>query len=127
MTNSQIDRIHKFSQSHPCLSTTFRYLLELIKWGAIIWLLVPLIDFETRKIREVRVILGIFLFIIFSGKMLYDLVIEGLIQRKNRPLGKDLLSMIGIVLFLGLFASLLVGILGFLLVYYIQSQIDNMR
>lgn len=125
--HGQINRIQSFYRSHPCFSSTVRYLLEFVKWGTIIWLLLPLLEFETRKIREIRVFLGILLFIIFSGKMLYDLIIEGLIKRKNRSMGRDLLSMIGIVLFIALFASLLIGILGFLLAYYIQSQIDNMR
>ena len=51
-------------------------LIEIGKWGVVVWLLWPLQRALTERIGFVRIMLGILLFIIFAGKLFYDNIIS---------------------------------------------------
>ncbi|MBN1780670.1 hypothetical protein JW948_06050 [bacterium] len=89
--------------------------IEILKWGLVLFLLWPLVTLGTQKVHLVRILTGIVLFVIFSGKMLYDYVIISAMKRTRISLKKDIVSFLGIILG----AAFLVGIVLFFIAYFI--------
>ena len=50
-------------------------ILEIIKWGFVLYLLWPMVTLTKGQFALVRVLVGIVLFVIFAGKLLYDYLI----------------------------------------------------
>jgi cobalamin biosynthesis protein CobD/CbiB len=81
-------------------------LLQLLKWSAVIWCLWPLARFSEGSIQFTRVLLGILLFIIFSGKMLYDTIIMDYIRQRRTTLKQDIAQFLGMILAVALIVGL---------------------
>ncbi|MFO7891986.1 MAG: hypothetical protein R6V04_16790 [bacterium] len=92
--------------------------LEIFKWGVVLWLLLPIRHASQTPVNFLRVTVGMALFIIFTGKIFYDLVVEGLIKKKRDNLKKDLITLIGILLIIGL----VVGFLIFFISFYVVES-----
>ncbi len=90
--------------------------LEIVKWGLVIWLLWPMRNAMSGPMEMGRVVLGVVLFIIFAGKLLYDTVIMGIVRQKRYSARQDFFSMIGIVLVLAVIVGLLIFFVGYVLV-----------
>lgn len=98
---------------------TFLSIVELLKWGVVVWLLWPLLSFQTDKMTLWRMVLGVLLTVLFLGKMFYDFIIDNFKQRKERYTFTDFLLLAGFI------AGIAVLIGGGILVIglYISGQI----
>ncbi len=93
------------------------WILEILEWTLIIWLLLPLSQALERPIYFPRILLGILLFVIFTGKMFYDAVIKP--PKENKT--KDLLSLLGAVVIMAVIVLAAVGFIG-VLIWQLMSQ-----
>lgn len=89
--------------------------LEIFKWGVVLWLLLPLKHASQSPISFFRVTLGITLFIIFTGKIFYDVIIQNLIKAKRDNLKKDMITLVGIIVII----TLVIGFLIFFISLYL--------
>ena len=89
--------------------------LEIFKWGVVFWLLLPIKHASHTPISFFRVSVGIALFIIFTGKIFYDVVIQNLIRKKRDNLKKDMIALVGIIVII----TLVVGFLIFFISLYL--------
>jgi len=72
--------------------------VEILKWVLVVWMLWPLFGLsQQRSISLTRVILGIMLFVIFSGKILFDTIIMDYIRQKRTTLKQDVIALVGLV------------------------------
>lgn len=102
----------------------FSYLREIAKWAFVLWLFLPLMHSYEVTIDFGRVALGIVLFVIFSGKLLYDVVFFPHQQQSENAPGKDILSMIGIVSGIALLVFLLVFFIALFVVNYMSETVE---
>ncbi len=93
-----------------------RTVLEGGKWALVIWLLWPLQGAASGPINFTRVVLGILLFILFSGKLFYDTVVMGMIRQRRTTVRQDLMSLIGMVAGIAVVVGLAVMLVGLMMV-----------
>ena len=98
-----------------------RYILEIGRWALVAYLLFPLRRRMHFPLEFTRTALGIVLFVIFAGKMFYDRVIWKHLLGASRDTGRDLLSMVVIVLLI----ALLVGAAIFFIALYVVNMYQN--
>jgi len=96
-------------------------ILELAKWGLVFWLLAPAIKIQDKVISFPRLMAGIMLFIVFSGKMLYDIMISGHQRHSERSHAADLLATVGMVVVVSLIVGLFVVLIGYLVITLMQQ------
>jgi hypothetical protein len=99
----------------------YRVVLEIGRWVLVAYLLFPLRRRMHLPLEFARSALGIVLFVIFSGKMLYDTVIWKILSGSPRDTGRDLLSMLAMVVLI----ALLVGITIFFIGLYVANMYQN--
>jgi len=92
-------------------------ILEVLKWGLVLFLLWPMATIRHGQFSLVRVLIGIVLFVIFAGKLLYDYMILDLIKSRRLSVKKDIFTFLGVVLG----AALLVGLVLFMFALFIIS------
>ena len=97
------------SRNHKALP----YLVEIAKWLLVLWLIWPLTQAFGAPIHMGRVALGIALFVIFAGKLFYDVVFFQ--RQRKRGGGSDLVTTLGIVLGM----TFIVGVFLLLLVLFV--------
>ncbi len=97
------------------------WLIELVKWGTVVYLLLPLRNAGEEAIDFSRVVLGILLFILFSGKMFYDAILDQYKRRKATSAGGELIAMIGMVVVMAIVVGLVVVSIGLTVYFYLQS------
>ncbi|MFQ5708235.1 MAG: hypothetical protein ACE5HO_12330 [bacterium] len=97
------------------------YAREIGKWALVFWLFLPLKNATTTPVEFGRIALGMVLFVIFTGKLLYDVVFFPRQHRAESSAGKDLLSMIGIVVGI----AFLVIVVVFFVVMYVLSYMNS--
>ncbi len=95
---------------------------ELAKWGLVVYLLLPVRSPLPGKRDVIQVMLGILLFIIFAGKLLYDTIILSILRQKRDSVKKDIITVIGMVVVVALVVGLLLVTAGFLLMYMFQNM-----
>ncbi|MFQ5824677.1 MAG: hypothetical protein ACE5JB_11520 [bacterium] len=100
------------------------YLREIAKWSLIIWLFLPLRHALEVPVEFARVALGIVLFVIFSGKLLYDVVFFPRQHQIESSTSKDLLSMIGIVIIIALLVFVLVIFVAIFVMSYMNANMN---
>lgn len=98
---------------------TLRVVWEIVKWGVILWLLLPLVNPRPGDFSVTRVVLGILLLVLFSGKIFYDRVLERILKQPNQSRRRDIFTMLGVlVAILLMMMVVLVGV-----GYYILSSL----
>ena len=95
--------------------------LEIGKWALVIWLLWPLAELEKMSFQPVRLLLGICLFVIFAGKVMYDVVIMDFIRQKRTSVKQDVMTLLGIVVGITLIVGLVVMIVARFLGMWMES------
>jgi len=100
------------------------YVIEIGKWALIIWLLFPITGATKVLINFSRVALGIVLFVIFTGKLLYDVVFFPRQHQRESSVGKDLVSMIGIVSGIALLVLVLVVFVALYVISYMNANMQ---
>jgi hypothetical protein len=102
------------------------YVIEVGKWALIIWLLFPITGTAQGPINFARLALGVVLFVIFTGKLLYDVVFFPRQHQRESSAGKDLVSMIGIVFGIALLVLVLVVFVVMYVINY-MSTVSTVR
>jgi hypothetical protein len=92
----------------------------------VIWLLLPMRSALQGTVEFARVGLGVVLFVIFIGKLLYDVTYFPRRHQRETTPGKDLISMIGIVSGIALLVLMLVFFVAMYVVNYMSSA-NTMR
>jgi hypothetical protein len=90
-------------------------LFEVIKWLVVLWLLWPIRKANVAPVEFSRVVIGVLLFIIFAGKLFFDTVVMSIIRQRRVSAKREVVTLIGIVLVLGLVVGLLILFGGYLL------------
>ena len=103
------------------------FLAELAKWGLVIFLLLPVWGQQISRFQAVRVAAGIFLFIIFSGKVLYDTMIMKIIRQQRTALARDVIMTAAMLLILVIVIGALIFAVGFLSLSLLQKSIENVE
>ncbi len=98
---------------------------EICKWGLVLWLLFPLRKSATGSAAFIRIAFGILLFVIFTGKLLYDSIFDAYKQNSERNNVRDLLRMVGIVSIIALAVGAVVFSIGFFVFSYLTSVSNN--
>lgn len=101
-----------------------RYALEIGRWILVAYLLFPLRRRMHLPLEFARTALGIVLFVIFAGKMLYDSVIWKQLSGAARDSGRDLLSMMAITLLIALLVGVTIFFIGLYVVNMYQSAMN---
>ncbi len=98
--------------------------LEIFKWAFIIWLLWPLSRLSQEGLNQfTRVLFGILLFIIFTGKVLYDTIFVGLIKQRRTSMKQDAILLLGVILVL----CFMLGLIILLLSMYLSAVGDELE
>jgi hypothetical protein len=87
-------------------------LIEIGKWTIVLWLMSPLALAMRGPVDFSRVAIGILLFIIFTGKLLFDTIIAPLKTRTERTAAQDVIMMIGAVTAVGLAVTMMIVLIG---------------
>lgn len=95
--------------------------LEIGKWALVIWLLLPMRAAMQGTVEFARVGLGVILFVVFIGKLLYDVTYFPKQHKRESSAGKDLVSMIGIVSGIALLVLLLVFFVAMYVINYMNT------
>jgi hypothetical protein len=101
-------------------------LYEGLRWALVIWLLWPLLGLVRGSISVGRVVLGIALFVVFSGKLFYDTMITEFIRQKRPSLKQDMIGILGMILGVLLIVGFVVVMVGLLLARWQESVAEGM-
>lgn len=101
------------------------YLIEIIKWGFVLWLFLPLTRAMETPIEFARVALGCALFVIFAGKLLYDVVFFPRQYARESSTTRDVLNMVGIVLAITFIVVIMVIFIALFVINYINTNLQN--
>jgi len=80
--------------------------LEILKWGLVVWLLWPLQNALSERVSFTRIAFGILLLVLFTGKLLYDTLLDPLLTGRRRESKLDWVTVIVVVLLLALVVAL---------------------
>ena len=94
---------------------------EIGKWLIVIWLLWPLGRSVPGKFTVVRIVLGVCLFVIFAGKVFYDIVILDYIRQKRTSVKRDIVTLIAMVMIIALLVGLVLVLFGLFIVKWAAS------
>jgi len=119
-----LSSVDKTQKSHLFKKRIF-WVLELGKWILVLYLLWPLRHASNRPVTLVRVVAGIALFVIFSGKLFYDVVISDFIRQKRTSPGKDLLTVLGAIVVISCVVGLLLFFVGWMFVALFQTSTNR--
>ena len=100
---------------------------ELAKWALVIFLLLPVWGQQISRFQAFRVVAGIFLFVIFSGKVLYDTLIMKIIRQQRTSTKRDVIMVIATLLVLVIIIGALLFTVGFLSLTLFQKSMENMN
>ncbi len=103
------------------VSTVFSYIKEIGKWALLIWLLWPLTQSMSRPASFPRIMVGILLFILFTGKTLYDSIFETYHKGMHKNKYLDLFIMVGTVTVV----AILIGAVAIFTGLYIYETIKS--
>ncbi len=95
--------------------------VQVVKWGLVVWLLLPLTTSMRGQVSFARVMPGILLFIIFSGKILYDVILD---KKRQRSAASDLIIMFAVVIIVVLVVAAVVVFVG-LFIYYSMGTLGE--
>ncbi len=96
---------------------------EALKWLTVFYLLWPLQNLTTQApVSLPRVMLGILLFIIFSGKILYDTIIDRVKEQRDSKGVSELLTLLGIVILMALVVGIFLVLIGLTVFAVMQQQ-----
>ncbi len=101
-------------------------LYEGLRWALVIWLLLPLLGLVRGSFSVGRVVLGIALFVVFSGKLFYDTMISEFIRQKRPSLKQDMIGILGMILGVLLIVGFVVVMVGLLLARWQESAATGM-
>ncbi|MDM7924719.1 MAG: hypothetical protein QUS35_01760 [bacterium] len=99
---------------------------EGLRWALVIWLLWPLLGLVRGSVSVGRVVLGIALFVVFSGKLFYDTMVSEFVRQKRPSLKQDMIGILGMILGVLLIVGFVVVMVGLLLARWQESVAAGM-
>jgi len=105
-------------------SRILRAVAQAAKWILVAWLLYPLRGRIRLPIDFTRSALGILLFIVFAGKMFYDIVVWQQITGRSREDWQDLLGLAAMILIIALLLAMTVFFIGLYMVSFTQRNMQ---
>ena len=109
---SNISKTHSGSEKKVSdkNSKSLKFILQIAKWGVVVWLLYPLYN-PVHGMRDfVQVTVGMFLFVIFTFQLLYREIIEG--RHRKRDPKSELLHLVGITLVIAGIVAVVIFVIG---------------
>ncbi|HPN34703.1 MAG TPA: hypothetical protein PK843_09325 [bacterium] len=97
------------------------FVWEACKWGLLIWLLSPIAWMHEKPVPFPRIMIGIMLFVILSGKMFYDIMVNRRSREVEKSPAADLLATVAMVTVIALVVGLFVVTIGYLLLSGMQQ------
>ncbi len=94
---------------------------EVGKWVLVLWLLLPIRKAMSERVDFTRVALGILLFILFTGKLFYDTILNSLLKNKERQKSREIITMFGMAAVI----ALVIGVVVFMIGLFVFSSIQN--
>jgi uncharacterized membrane protein len=85
---------------------------EIGKWLLVVWLLWPLGRPVPGKFTVLRIVLGVCLFVIFAGKVLYDVIIMDYVRQKRTSVKRDIFTLVAMVAIIALLVGLVLVLFG---------------
>ncbi len=85
---------------------------EIGKWLLVVWLLWPLGRPVPGRWTVARIVLGVCLFVIFAGKVLYDVIIMDYIRQKRTSVKRDIFTLVAMVTIIALLVGLVLVLFG---------------
>jgi len=104
------------------LKKTGLFIVEAAKWGLVVYLLLPLHKAMSEQVNFTRIVIGILLFVVFSGKLFYDVILQKKRERVERSAAADLLSTIAIAVAIALVVGLVVLSIGMAVLSLMQQS-----
>ncbi len=77
-------------------------LWEIGKWGIVLWLIWPIKNSMIKRMDFSRIVFGVLLFVIFAGKMFYDIVLKDYIDHSEKSNLSAVLALVAMVSFVAL-------------------------
>jgi hypothetical protein len=106
------------------LRKTYKVILEFLKWAVVFWLLYPISNAMNERVDFTRVASGILLFVIFSGKMLYDRVLTPWRSQVERSNLKDVASLFGIIVIVALLIGIVILFVGLMIFNMMKENFE---
>jgi len=103
----------------------YKIILEILKWAVVFWLLYPLRNAMSERVDFTRVVFGILLFVIFSGKMLYDRVLAPSRSQAERSNLKDVASLFAMIVIVALLIGVVILFVGLMIVNMAKEGFDQ--
>jgi hypothetical protein len=95
--------------------------LEILKWAFVVWLLWPIVELGRQRMSVARVVAGICLFVVFSGKLFYDTLITEFVRQRRTTAKQDLMALLGMIAAVVLLAGLVIGMVGLMITQWQKS------
>jgi hypothetical protein len=95
---------------------------EVLKWGLVVWLLLPIRTARKGPVDITRIVIGLALFIIFVGKRFYDRIFSDYIKKRKTSALADLLGGIGIILIIVVLVGVLMLFVGYLIMEMMRPE-----
>jgi len=80
--------------------------LEIVRWAVVIWLLWPLQNALSERVSFTRIAVGILLLVLFTGKLLYDTLLDPLLTGRRRDSKLDWVTLVVVILLVALVVAL---------------------
>ncbi len=103
------------------VSKVFYYIKEIAKWGLVVWLIWPITYSMQSRMSFPRMMAGILLFVLFIGKLFYDVFFDSYRHRENKNKYVELLVTVGAVTFI----AILVGAIALFIGLYAYEMMKN--
>jgi len=103
---------------------TLRFFIDMAKWLLVAWLLYPLHRRMHLPAEFARSAVGILLFVIFTGKMLYDSIIWKQLTGSSRDSARDVLSIVAIIFLIAMLLGVILFFVGLYLASIYQRSIE---
>jgi hypothetical protein len=96
-------------------------ILEIGKWILVVWLLLPLGRPEGERFMVVRVVMGVCLFVIFGGKVFYDVIIMDIVRQRRTSVKQDIVTLIAAVVVIALLVGMVLVLISLFIMKWIQG------
>jgi len=94
------------------VSKVVYYIKEIAKWGLFVWLIWPITYSMQTRMSFPRMMAGILLFVLYIGKLFYDVFYDTFRHRENKNKYVELLVTVGAVTFVAILVGAIALFIG---------------
>lgn len=99
----------------------YPWIREGVKWSVVVWLLYPMVHAADHPVYFPRIMLGILLMVIFTGKLFYDKMLDQSRPDRRRSQKSELLSLFGIIIAIAFVVAIGIFFAGYLMIQMLQQ------